>query len=344
MNFFSQLLKLELQWCKAQVASNSIQMMLQLLVGDNNTVRGIRDAEGKQRFSVYDCLTILFLYNIKDGKEQDENKAANNARKFFSALVADDSEYRGEILANVVYMKFPGQGQRETPTMTLAGLQKLVLHIGGKFGTKYRELLNDTFRRVMAGDDSIIKEVQANAVSNSPMHQLYRESLSEEPAVGLPMEGEVAVINVDHKRKLEELEVKRLQVEIERQEIENHAKMVETHSNLVKEYKILCPNGELDEAARKKFMGNIYTLANKRAILTLTPSERLNVRITVDQIASELGIALDANQLISAKIWASKAYEAKYGEKPVKHAHVCTYTAKDRDLIEKAVKSVVYHP
>ena len=228
--------------------------------------------------------------------------------------------------------------------MTLAGLQKLVLHVGGRFGAKYRELLSDTFRRVMAGDESIIKEVQANAVSNSPMHQLYRESLAEEPAVGLPVGGEVASINADHKRKLEELEVKRLQVEIERQEIENHAKMVETHSNLVKEYKILCPNGELDEAARKKFMGNIYTLANKRAILTLTPSERLNVRITVDQIASELGIALDANQLISAKIWASKAYEAKYGEKPVKHAHVCTYTAKDRDLIEKAVKSVVYHP
>ena len=304
----------------------------------------MRDKDGKQRFSVYDCLTILFLYNVKDEREQDQKKASSCARAFYSTLIADDSDYRDDILAHVVYMKFPGQGQRDTPTMTLAGLQKLVLHVGGRFGAKYRELLSDTFRRVMAGDESIIKEVQANAVSNSPMHQLYRESLAEEPAVGLPTGGEVASINADHKRKLEELEVKRLQVEIERQEIENHAKMVETHSNLVKEYKILCPNGELDEAARKKFMGNIYTLANKRAILTLTPSERLNVRITVDQIASELGIALDANQLISAKIWASKAYEAKYGEKPVKHAHVCTYTAKDRDLIEKAVKSVVYHP
>ena len=339
MNFFSQLLKLELQWCKAQVASNSIQMMLQLLVGDNNTVRGIRDAEGKQRFSVYDCLTILFLYNIKDGKEQDENKAANNARKFFSALVADDSEYRGEILANVVYMKFPGQGQRETPTMTLAGLQKLVLHIGGKFGAKYRELLSDTFRRAMAGDESLIQDVQANAASNAPMQQLYRESLAEEPAVDLPLGGvtETPVINLEHKRKLEELEMKKLEVDIERQEIENHA-------NMVREYKSLCPNGELDEAARKRFMSSISSLANKRAFRCLTVGERLNVRITVEQVASDLGLLLDSSQLISAKIWASKAYEAKYGEKPVKHAHVCTYTAKDRDLIEKAVKSVVYHP
>ena len=113
---------------------------------------------------------------------------------------------------------------------------------------------------------------------------------------------------------------------------------------MVREYKILCPNGELDEAARKRFMSNIESLANKRMVRALTPSERLNVRITVDQIASELGIALDANQLIAAKMWASKAYEAKYGEKPIKHAHVCTYTMKDRDILVKAVKSVVYHP
>jgi len=126
-------------------------------------------------------------------------------------------------------------------------------------------------------------------------------------------------------------------VDIEKQEIENHA-------NMVREYKILCPNGELDEAARKRFMSNIESLANKRMVRALTPSERLNVRITVDQIASELGIALDANQLIAAKMWASKAYEAKYGEKPIKHAHVCTYTMKDRDILVKAVKSVVYHP
>ena len=314
-------------------------MMFQLAVGDDNAVRGMRDQDGKQRFSVYDCLTILFRYNVRDGKELDQKGAASQARKFFSALVADDSEYRGEILANVVYMKFPGQGQRETPTMTLAGLQKLVLHIGGKFGAKYRELLSDTFRRAMAGDESLIQDVQANAASNAPMQQLYRESLAEEPAVDLPLEGvtETSVINLEHKRKLEELEMKKLEVDIERQEIENHA-------NMVREYKSLCPNGELDEAARKRFMSSISSLANKRAFRCLTVGERLNVRITVEQVASELGLLLDSSQLISAKIWASKAYEAKYGEKPVKHAHVCTYTAKDRDLIEKAVKSVVYHP
>ena len=322
-----------------QVASEINTKMLQLIVGDDNAVRGMLDSDGKQRFSVYDCLTILFLYNVKDGREQDQKKASSCARAFYSTLIADDSEYRDDILSHVVYLKFPGQGQRDTPTMTLAGLQKLVLHVGGKFGAKYRELLSDTFRRVMAGDESIIKEVQANAVSNSPMHQLYRESLAEEPAVGLPVEvvSEPPVINSDHKRKLEELEMKKLEVDIETQEIENHAK-------LVKEYKSLCPNGELDEDARKRFMTSIHNLANKQAFRRLTVAEQQNVRITVEQVVSDLGLLLDPSQLSSAKIWASKAYEAKYGERPKKHAHVCTYTTKDRDILVKAVKSVVYHP
>ena len=320
------------------------KMMLKLIVGDEHAIRGISTSDGLQRFSVLDFLTVTYLYDeqgeiVKDEENDQRKKASVNARKCYSRLISEGSEHREEVLSNVVYMKFPGSGQKDTPTMTLAGLQRMLLLVGGAFAKKARELLSDTFRRVMAGDLSIIEEVQANAMSNSPIQQAYRASLAEEPAVGLPVGGvaEAPVINLEHKRKLEELEMKKLEVDIERQEIENHA-------NMVREYKSLCPNGELDEAARKRFMSSISSLANKRAFRCLTVGERLNVRITVEQVASDLGLLLDSSQLISAKIWASKAYEAKYGEKPVKHAHVCTYTAKDRDLIEKAVKSVVYHP
>ena len=311
-------------------------MILKLLVGDENVIRGMPTPDGLQRFSVLDFLTITYLYDEQVGFEPDEEndkkkKAYNNARKCFSRLISEESEHRDEVLSNVVYMKFPGPGQKDTPTMTLAGLQRMLLLVGGAFGKKAREILSDTFRRVMAGDLSIVEEVQANAASNSPIQQAYRASLGEEPAVG---GGEAVVINLDHKRKLEELEMKRLEVDIETQEIENHAK-------LVREYKSLCPNGELDEAARKRFMTSISNLANKQAFRRLTVGEKQNVRITVEQVVSELGLLLDPNQLISAKIWASKVYEAKYGEKPIKHAHVCTYTMKDRDLFVKAVKSVV---
>ena len=266
-------------------------------------------------------------------------KGSVNARKCYSRLNSEPSEHREEVLSNVVYVKFPGVGQKDMPTMTLAGLQRMLLLVGGAFAKKARELLSDTFRRVMARDLSIIEEVQANVTSNSPIQQAYRASLAEEPAVGLPVAGEAEapVINLDNKRKLEELEMKKLEEDIERQEIENH-------DQLVREYKSLCPNGELDAAARIRFMTSISNLAKKRAFRRLTVGEKQNARITVEQVLSELGLLLDSSQLISAKIWASKAYEGKYGEKPKKHAHMCTYTMKDRDLLVRAVKSVVYHP
>ena len=319
------------------------KMILKLLVGDENVIRGMPtiDGDGLQRFSVLDFLTITYLYDEQVEIERDEEndkrkKAYANARKCFSRLISEESEHRDEVLSKVVYMKFPGAGQKETPTMTLAGLQRMLLLVGGTFGKKARELLSDTFRRVMAGDLSIIEEVEANTASNSPIQQAYRASLAEEPAIGIPAEGvsEAALINQDHKRKLEELEMKKLGVDIEMQEIENHAK-------LVREYKSLCPNGELDQAARKRFMTSISNLANKQAFRRLAVAEKQNVRITVEQVVSELGLLLDSSQLSSAKIWAS---EAKYGERQIRHEHVCTYTTKDRNLLVRAVKSVVYHP
>ena len=67
-----------------------------------------------------------------------------------------------------------------------------------------------------SGHSTVIQDVQSNAASNSPIHQLYRESLAEESAVALPNATAVAEISSDHKRKLEELEMKKLEVDIER--------------------------------------------------------------------------------------------------------------------------------
>ena len=56
-----------LQTIQIRLPSSTPQIntkMLQLIVGDDNAVRGMLDSDGKQRFSVYDCLTILFLYNV----------------------------------------------------------------------------------------------------------------------------------------------------------------------------------------------------------------------------------------------------------------------------------------
>ena len=112
-------------------------MILKLIVGVENAIGGMPSTDGTQRFSVLDFLTIAYLYE-EEATNQDKKNAAGSARKCFSRLIAEDSEHRDEILSNVVYLKFPGQGQKDTPTMTLACLQKLMLLVGGTFGRKAR--------------------------------------------------------------------------------------------------------------------------------------------------------------------------------------------------------------
>ena len=42
-------------------------------------------------------------------------------------LVQDGSEYKNEVDTLCVYLKFSGTGQRETPCMTIRGLQRLLM-------------------------------------------------------------------------------------------------------------------------------------------------------------------------------------------------------------------------
>ena len=52
--------------------------------------------------------------------------------------------------------------------MTIRGLQRLLMILGGKVATEYREIVESVFTRYTAGDTSLIEEVRANAVSYAP--------------------------------------------------------------------------------------------------------------------------------------------------------------------------------
>ena len=55
-----------------------------------------------------------------------------------------------------------------TPCMTIRGLQRLLMILGGKVAAEYREIVEGVFTRYMAGDTSLIEEVRANAASDAP--------------------------------------------------------------------------------------------------------------------------------------------------------------------------------
>ncbi len=71
----------------------------------------------------------------------------------------------------------------DTPAMTLRGLQRLVQILGDKVAADFRVLVVGTFTRFQAGDTSMIEEIHSNAASSAPIHQAYRQALTQEPVV-----------------------------------------------------------------------------------------------------------------------------------------------------------------
>jgi hypothetical protein len=67
--------------------------------------------------------------------------------------------------------------------MTLQGLQHLLVILGGKVAAEFRQIVWGVFTRYMAGDRSMLEEIRANAVSDAPIHQAYRQALAQEPVV-----------------------------------------------------------------------------------------------------------------------------------------------------------------
>ena len=75
------------------------------------------------------------------------------------------------------------------------------------------------------------------------------------------------------------------------------------------------------------------------------PAVNQNKPITISVLAAELGYRFDGAQLQKIGRKVSAAYQLKYGEKPGKHeqlvgqasVHVCSYTERDRGLVERAI-------
>ena len=144
---------------------------LVLNLASEASVRGMVAPDGSHRFSVYDFITMAC----------QKVDAGAYARKTYSNLVKDGSEFKEEIENSVHNIHFPGGRGAATPTMTLRGLQRLLLILGTKVAAEFRALLEGTFTRVMAGDTSLIKVIEANAASDAPIQQAYRQALEQEP-------------------------------------------------------------------------------------------------------------------------------------------------------------------
>lgn len=279
------------------------------------------DLDRTQKFSVYDFLT----------KARNYKDTGASARKEFARLVSDESEYKDEVVALCHYLKFPGSGQRETPCMTIRGLQRLLMILGGKVATEFRKIVEGTFSRVMAGDESLIEEIQANAASDAPVHQLYRQALAQEPVHDS--------FSLERKRKHEDLETQRLATEIQKQQIENGANLLQ---NVQKVYS----DTVMDERTRLIFKDYFLNLATQNSGLAITNGEQRESPISLSTVAMDMGYRLSDSEAKKIGIKLKRRYVQVHGTPPPKHdqlvggrvTRVNSYTTRDRAMIEDTIK------
>jgi hypothetical protein len=151
-----------------------------LKLTENAALRGMLvEAQGvhekdKWWFSVYDFINFVC----------DKKHNRTYAHVVFSRLTKEGSEYRKSILSDCKYCKFTTSAKQKTPCMSIRGLQRLLMILGGKVAAEYRKVVEGVFTRFMRGDNSLIAEIHANAASNPPLNQACRAALEQEPVTG----------------------------------------------------------------------------------------------------------------------------------------------------------------
>ena len=301
------------------------------------SLRGIVKGDGTHLFSVFDFITMAC-------QKKDDGAYA---RKTFTRLIADGSEHKNEVKTLCHYCQFPGARQRETPAMTIRGLQRLLMILGGKVAANFRKEVEGTFTRVMAGDSSLIQEIRDNAASSAPIHQVFRQALAEEP-----VSDEEEEVGRKRKRRMAEREDALFEMEMQ----ERAARLKESHLNILEKFNGLMtdlnPAWKEDARLRLQVEDSLKTAVLSKTTLLIengrSESRDLKQSISVSQVAQELDVRLNHAESIAIGKKVARAYAEAYGEKPSKHRQwvdgaeleVNSYTERDRWLVEQAIREV----
>jgi hypothetical protein len=271
-------------------------------------------------------------------------------------------EVKNELAEFLGNFQFPGKGNRLEPVLTFQGILKLIMMVSGEKAALYRSAMVKILSRYYAGEGSLMEEINANAQSTAPIAQLARESL-QMPINQMRMQVQqpaVDELSLTRKRRMEELEIERLEVELESRKVELEAKrfanvaMARVHLiELTGQYRELCQDTVMDERARLMLKDSMLNMAMNQHQGPAGSGQRLltngvspNKPISLSSVALELGLEIPENDFIPIGREVSKRYLQLHGKKPPKHDQlirgkvtlVNSYFERDRPLVEEVLR------
>jgi hypothetical protein len=221
----------------------------------------------------------------------------------------------------------PGKGNGHTKLLTFENAIELVMVLPGKVAKETRTQFANIIRRYIAGDHSLIKEIQANAESASPIAQMARESL------GIATEEDLR-----RKRRKQDIENEMMYMESKQKSI----------SFFIDTMERLDPDWKKDTRLVMQTKDHLKNITlGQQAIEGLGQGSE---PIYISEVAKALGYPkLSHGESCSVGKKASELYRAKHGADPPKRKQfvdgaerlVAAYTSADRDIIDKAIKDVL---
>ena len=317
---------------------------LVLRLAADATVRGTITSDGEQVFSVYDFINLVC---------QKNGTYAHNAwarLKDADSNLKEGDGFKMEILHyHADSDRTVKTRRRVTPVMTLRQLQRLLLSLDNKVADEFRLIVEGVFTRYMCGDLTMIQEIRANAVSEAPIHQAYRQALAQEPV----LDAAGTKRQLDREQALFELEIQERRLALEERKSRMPAELQEKNMQNVQMFAGLMTslNPEWKSDARLRLqledsMKNAYFTPGQARITNGEAQVPLTRSIDVSTVAQDLGMRVkDGDRLAIGKLW-KKMYFATYGEAPPLHdqfvngavRRVCSYTERDRPMGESVIR------
>ena len=292
---------------------------LQLRLADV-TVRAKITSDAQHVVSVYDVMELACPDQCESWRRQK-----------WKDLIAEKSEFRKELVFTKEYLKYHDHDVtsnntkkrrfRKTPVMTLQALQRLLVILGGKVSSDFRTIVLGVFTRYMAGDRTMLEEIQANAVSDAPIHQAYRQALVQEPVVDaagakrqLELEIEERKLALEERKLALEERKSRMPTDLQEKNMQN----VQMFAGLLTS---LNPDWKKDARLRLQLedsMKNAYFTPGQPLITNGEAQVSLTRSIDVSTVAQDLGMRLkDGDKLAIGKLWKQK-YDRPMGESVIR--------------------------
>jgi hypothetical protein len=317
-----------------------------LEIAQNASIRGMR-VDGVELFSVLD-----FIAYVCPGR------TSNNVKVMWHRL---ENEISSDVVTKCNYLKFNGKGQRNTPCMTILGLQKLLLILGSKAAVEFRDRVLECFNRVLSGDCTLIREITANAARGGPVQQIARAALAEQAAEdraaiedarpnGERMELELTDRKLDLKRKAEdwELQVAERRIELVERQMTLEQRQIEQQMTLpltVQKQKLelacswvacmqqINPDWRADarlQLQAQDRLCNAFLIEPRLAIAGPTQGAAaprlecasLTIKAVADSLRAEFRGRADDGALLRAGRTAAQMYAERHDMPPGKHAEM----------------------